>query len=1148
MLKKAALTIVALVLIGVLTPSVAGAQANACIDDLNSDGYVDISDYSAFVVVVFKPASANPKADFNGDGFIDISDYSIFSNNFLNGLLNCRPTPPTYTNLLQNSDFESSGGWSLGTASIVTSDAQSGTKSIAYTTGGNPFTQGWISVTPGQQYMLTGWFKWTAYSGTDWGYSFLRITQNDGLEKDIKHLQELYEVNKWHKIAVPFVPTTNQVKVEGGMFGPKAVAKLWFDNFAVFAKTGNQPPTLNPTATVVSGNAPLNVTFLSNASDIDSAITVYDWDFGDGARGRTDSVTHRFITPGVYKSKLTVVDTEGATSSKEVTITVNNASGRETTIAGSENITTSNTKISLTGSSKSNTNVTAVVWDNVNTFDAGTISVSSATQVNWQTPEINLKPGNNEILITTTDSAGYTSTDKVKVYRQIGQPQISQVTFNKSQLVKNEKLEIQFQLATVADHYMFKYDAQPPVGVVGATGVTAEAKITLPNGQVVTQPAFYFEQTAKSSVRTNAYVLTGQSNWRVRFTPSLTGNYSVQIFAQDASGSTQVAAGSFTVTDSANKGFIRVAAADSRYFEYDNGDLYWPIGPAEEWRTNTPGTMNLKRTWLGGMGIYSTNWARWKSSAEQHGNEGVKEHLNFLEAYPGSELSHDLFYPEGARIWMTYWLDDDFAHVLENNTNYQIKLRLKTIDLAGPREAGKAWGLTVKRHDWTGLEPNPANLANKPALIPHIQTTRDWHTVVARFNTGSTGTSDRDLSIYLENVTAGRAYVDEMSIRKVMPDGTLGAELVRNPKADMHKFVEQRPAGYLDDQVEISRANGVNNIFVVMDKNDWIPNHLNVYGRFVDYGDGYYQPKGTKARWLIEQWWRYIAARWGYATNVFSWELNNEGPPDDGTGEHSQMTQDMGAFFKANNAHKQLVSTSFWCCWEPGFWGNKQKFPDVAYADIHDYTNGRTNYEQDPVSWYLSWANEIIGDNVGKPVIMGESGINGQQNFDILKQQNNGLWYHQFTWAQLHHSALFSPLYWHTEHLRVINQAQIAGNVHKFVSNLDVHKGGYKDLVANISNSNIQVFGQKNTTSRKAYMWVNNKLNTWYARYSNQNVPAQTGQITFAMPAGSYKLEWWNTSTGSVSSTENISTNAAGNLIINISNLGSDIALKISQN
>jgi hypothetical protein len=172
---------------------------------------------------------------------------------------------------------------------------------------------------------------------------------------------------------------------------------------------------------------------------------------------------------------------------------------------------------------------------------------------------------------------------------------------------------------------------------------------------------------------------------------------------------------------------------------------------------------------------------------------------------------------------------------------------------------------------------------------------------------------DGYISLMLDNVTAGRAYIDEFSIREVHGDGSLGGELIRHARADIHTYVEQRPAAYFDWQLQQGEDNGVFFKYVVQDKNDWVPNHLKRDGAFADRGDGYFQPEGTKANWLQRQWWRYLAARWGYSTAVHSWELCNEADPNDSA--VYRHTQQFARFMHTTDAHLPPARHSFWCCW-----------------------------------------------------------------------------------------------------------------------------------------------------------------------------------------------------------------------------------------
>ncbi len=90
---------------------------------------------------------------------------------------------------------------------------------------------------------------------------------------------------------------------------------------------GNRSPVVNITATPTSGLSPLQVEFSSaGTQDLDGDTLSYFWTFGDGATAATTSPVHTYTTNGLYTASLQVTDSNGATVSKSIDITVGNQS------------------------------------------------------------------------------------------------------------------------------------------------------------------------------------------------------------------------------------------------------------------------------------------------------------------------------------------------------------------------------------------------------------------------------------------------------------------------------------------------------------------------------------------------------------------------------------------------------------------------------------------------------------------------------------------------------------------------------------------------------------------------------------------------------------------------------------------------------
>jgi len=1056
----------------------------------------------------------------------------------------------------QNGDFENGASpWqSLTAAELKPAAARSGSVGW-HMTAAKSIRQEWIDVVPGRTYALTGWFKWNAMSDSDWGYARFEVADHG----QIAFLDEKYEQNQWTKLAITFQAETTGVQINIGVFGPEPTVDMMFDDIRFFEKTSNAAPTLSINGSPLSGAAPLTVQFSAAADDADGAVAQYIWDFGDGSQSGLTAPSHTYLQRGTYIASLTVIDNDGAAATRSVTVQVTDAASPTLTITAPTNggtYSTGQSAVTLSGAvqAAAGLNITGLAWDNVNTDEARVVSIAAANSVNWSAGPIPLKPGKNEILMTARDANGGIGTARLVVTRSASGPVIAQLRGPNGQasppgsVPVYEKYEARFDVDTVADNPFFRYDAAPPPGVPAGAGVTVEGVITTPSGRTVRQPAFFTRDVTQSGQK---YVETPVSYWAVRYSPQEPGAHTVRLSARDASGATEIAAGGFTATPPQKKGFIGVSAADKRYFSYSNGDLYFPVGPAwglDYAAYNNTG-MNFERVWMGGSGIYSTNWGRWNSSAEEHGNEGRMSPLNHREKYPGHDLSYYVTWRAGRRVFIGTWGDDASSGIMKANRDYLVKIRFKTQNMQGPANPSLPYGFFVKT-DGLGLFPQGGETVdqaverelpafrNVPSLVPPVNKNLGWHTSVAVARV----TQDQAyFSLYLDNLVSGEVYVDQFSVREILSDGSLGGEIIRNSKSDMHTYAEARPAAFIDWQLQTAGANGVAIKYVVQDKNDWVPNHLTVYGNWSDAGDGYYQPAGTKSAWLQEQWWRYLIARYGHSTALHSWELNNEGSPD--SAGHYWKTQEFSRYMHQNDGHPHLANTSFWCCWRPDFWGNRSLYPDVDHADIHEYAE-----VLDMAGYIINLAATTFNPAVNQPIILAENGINGP-SYDRLRSANPGVWYHNMLWAQLTAgSGVSAPNYWHPEHMTGFDKRVVAKPFADFINSLDIQQGGYVDAAPVSNNANIRPVGQKHLAKGKAHLWIQNKNRTWKNVMDNPGaVGSPSGNVTVRMsPNRSYTVRWVSTATGQETSVETRASDGAGDIVLPVSSLSTDVAVKIA--
>jgi hypothetical protein len=671
---------------------------------------------------------------------------------------------------------------------------------------------------------------------------------------------------------------------------------------------------------------------------------------------------------------------------------------------------------------------------------------------------------------------------------------ISSITDNRasyvnSQIPRYDKFEITFQVNQVtATNLQFPYlsaaEANQYLSQFVNQGISVQASF-LPPGQTnwalaYNQPAFYYQDFQTSTTNATYQYPLDSYSWKVRFAPNQVGEWRYKVSAIDAGGQTDSAEFTFSVTTSDNKGFIRVSPSDPRYFEYEDGTYFPGLGfnagfarleSTAYMQQLKDNNINLLRAWMTPLSIYGNSWTSWQMMPVKYGGYLPLAPVNTYQENTSEPRQFMYFVAEGSN-----WFEEcaflghsQPSPSLKPNTNYYIKARYKGNNITGPRLAGvNQYGFVVKVGGWQATCRDPYNPATDPAFAQTVPITNygvdsSWNTIQGVWNSGNASRLPY-LYMALENASSGAVYIESIEMKE-MTGGTVanptltGANILDKPYPNELTYYAQRPSFKIDQIIENLKHYNIYLKTVILEKEDPLSIRLDAYGNpsTSDHADNFYGAPAnctscrtqTAQRWLQESWFRYIQARWGYSTQIHSFELVNEGNPVHNG--HFALTDEMGKFFRCRafgisvpytdstactythpNAH--LTSTSTWHSFPVNpFWVNA-KYPNVSYADYHAYVSTgwlrNSVYESDSALYHYDYSTNTLGalntaaataGTVTKPIIRGEAGLDPltvqDQNALGVNRDTQGIWHHNYLWAQLNAGATIESYWWVNEHI-----------------------------------------------------------------------------------------------------------------------------------
>ena len=137
--------------------------------------------------------------------------------------------------------------------------------------------------------------------------------------------------------------------------------------------------------------------------------------------------------------------------------------------------------------------------------------------------------------------------------------------------------------------------------------VDLKVRFSGPDGSEILAPAFWYQDYDPLTFQPR-----GEPGWRARLIPTAAGNWSAS--AELADPALQSPAVAFTVQENPGaRGFIRIHPENPRYFAFENGSTYFPVGINMGWGAENP--IADFTQWLDGLSANGGNWIRvWMAS------------------------------------------------------------------------------------------------------------------------------------------------------------------------------------------------------------------------------------------------------------------------------------------------------------------------------------------------------------------------------------------------------------------------------------------------------------------------------------------------------------------------------------------------------
>ncbi|MBC8868193.1 MAG: DUF5060 domain-containing protein, partial [Planctomycetes bacterium] len=555
------------------------------------------------------------------------------------------------------------------------------------------------------------------------------------------------------------------------------------------------------------------------------------------------------------------------------------------------------------------------------------------------------------------------------------QPKIG-IEASKQQVGKYEKVEFRIDC-----NRRYENPSDPSEADLGVI-------LQTPSGDRLRLPAFYCQQYQRRDIgqgrrRTVWLYPDGNPVWKAKFAPAEVGNYEAVAYVKERDGETHSKPVHFTSVPSDRKGFVRVSQKDPRFFEFSEGQPFFPIGQnlafIGEQQYVKPGTVDDVFAKLSSNGAnYLRIWTcckDWALAIEARKSAwgrswGWRPPFVPMPDGNGGE-SEGQCVQIGSGKDATLRVLPSHAVALRPETRYVFSGRIKTEPDA-------------KVHIAVGAHVLAAPVSSGPE--------GQWNRFRLEFETGADEFWLGRTVFRLEGT--GTAWVDALSLTEA--DG--GPELLWEAAVNrrVRGFYNPVDSFMLDEVVAAAEKHGIY-LQLCLITRDLYMNDLR------DEGRPEYQQAIDDAKNLF----RYAVARWGYSTNVVTWEYFNEMDPGMPT---DRFYAELGEYLDRVDIYGHLRSTSTW-----HHSSRDCRLGSLDVADVHFYLRPvKDRRYKDEVEAALGNAAFLREHAPAKPALIGEFGLANErwQPTKEMRESEEVVDFHNAIWASALSGTSGTALFW----------------------------------------------------------------------------------------------------------------------------------------